>query len=295
MKSCPHWPCGTCIFKYKEKPRDWLQSGWAFNCVESKRNPTYNAQFNVKKCLGTIECEICEAQTRPIIKNHGKKIEEQISKGCSVPTCNGMLNLIFNCTQFVVEYLLNFFSIGTLKWIKCAASCKFIQLEQLDNSGYCYYILHSGHHHHKQCIQTKPFNNEKDQLRKRIQNAPETLPKKLVVGQSLDEHNSLASVRNISEAFTNSDRVRYYHRTIIEEGNIITKTAHRHEDNFVLDILQFQIDHPDFIRKVDFINKGIIILQSDWMQEQGFSIIYRESLQTVLINIFPMHFCYLGM
>jgi len=92
----PHWPCGSHIFKYKEKPRDWLQSGWAFDCVESKRVATYNAQFNVKKCLGTIECERCDAQVRPIIKGHGKKIEEQANKGCSVPTCNGMLSFIFN-------------------------------------------------------------------------------------------------------------------------------------------------------------------------------------------------------
>ncbi|CAJ0900866.1 16742_t:CDS:2 [Entrophospora sp. SA101] len=148
-----------------EKPRDWLQSGWAFDCVESKKVSTYNAQFNVKKCLGTIECEMCDAQTRPIIKGHGKKIEEQINKDCSVPTCN-------------------------------------------------------------------------DQLRERIRNAPETLPKKLLVGQSLDENHPLSSVRNISESFTNSDRVGYYRRAIIDEENIITKTAHQHGDNFFLDILQ---------------------------------------------------------
>ena len=64
--------------------------------VLSQKKSTYNAQFNVKKCLGTIECKMCDAQTRPIIKGHGKKIEEQINKGCSIPTYNGMLNFVFN-------------------------------------------------------------------------------------------------------------------------------------------------------------------------------------------------------
>ena len=174
-----------------------------------------------------------------------------------------------NCSKiFIISF--NFFK-GSLKWIKCTASCKFIQLEQLDDDEYCYYILHSGHHHHKKCIQTKPFNNEKDQLRERIHNAPEMLPKKLLVGQSLDENHPLASVRNISGSFTNSDRVGYYRRAMIDEENIITKMARWHGDNFVLDILQFQLDHPNFIRKIDFTNKGIVILQSDWMQRQGFS------------------------
>jgi hypothetical protein len=92
-----------------------------------------------------------------------------------------------------------------------------------------------------------------------------------LVGQSLDENHPLASICNISESFTNSDCVGYYRRAIIDEENIITKTACQHGDNFVLDMLQFQLDHPNFIRKIDFTNKGIVILQLDWMQQQGFS------------------------
>ncbi|CAH1763341.1 2479_t:CDS:2 [Entrophospora sp. SA101] len=88
----PHWPCGNTIYKYKEKPRDWIQIGWALNSVESKKNrPTYNAQINVKKCFGTIQCEQCNAQTRPKNKKHGKRVEEQLDKGCPVPTCDGSL------------------------------------------------------------------------------------------------------------------------------------------------------------------------------------------------------------
>src|SRR4051794_21274317 len=89
----PYWPCGDFIIKYSEEPKDWLQSGWAFDCIESKRNPTYNAKFNNKKCLGMIECAKCEAQVRPIIKGHGKKIDEQLIKGCPLSTCNGILIL----------------------------------------------------------------------------------------------------------------------------------------------------------------------------------------------------------
>jgi len=88
----------------------------------------------------------------------------------------------------------------------------------------------------------------------------------------LDKSNPLTSVRNISKAFSNTDRIAYYCRKIIEEENLITKTAHRYSDNFVLDILQFQVDHPSFIRRVDFANKGVIILQSDWMEQQAFSM-----------------------
>ncbi|CAH1771242.1 2695_t:CDS:2, partial [Entrophospora sp. SA101] len=106
-----------------------------------------------------------------------------------------------------------------------------------------------------QWIQCIPFNQEKDQLKKRVSAAPETLPKKMQVGQSLDNNNPLASVRKISEAFSNTDRIAYYSRQIINEENIITKTARRHGDNFILDILQFQQDHPNFIRKTDFANK----------------------------------------
>ena len=46
--------------------------------VLNQRVSTYNAQFNVKKCLGTIECEMCDAQIRSIIKGHGKKSNKLI-------------------------------------------------------------------------------------------------------------------------------------------------------------------------------------------------------------------------
>jgi hypothetical protein len=128
--------------------------------------------------------------------------------------------------------------------------------------------LHKGHHEHEKPIQNKPFNNEKDIFKKRVSTAPDILPKKLQVGQSLDENNLLSSVRNISKAFSNVDRIAYYRRKVIEEENIITKTARRSSDNFILDILQFQTDHPNFIREADFLNKGIIILQSEWMESQ---------------------------
>jgi len=132
--------------------------------------------------------------------------------------------------------------------------------------------LHYGHHVHEKCLQNKPFNQEKDQLKERVSAAPETLPKNLQVGQSLDINNPLASVRKISDAFSNTDRIAYYRRQIINEENIITKTARRQGDNFVLDILQFQHDHPNFIRKIDFTEKGVIMLQTDWMRQQYFSI-----------------------
>jgi len=144
-------------------------------------------------------------------------------------------------------------------------------LDQPDETGFRFYLLHKGHHEHQKPIQNKPFNNEKDIFKKRVSTAPDVLPKKLQVGQSLDKSNLLTSVRNISQAFSNTDRIAYYRCKIIEEENIITKTARRYSDNFVLEILQFQVDHPNFIRRTDFANKGIIILQSDWMEQQAFS------------------------
>jgi hypothetical protein len=154
---------------------------------------------------------------------------------------------------------------------KCPTKCKFISLDTPDENGFSYYLLHIGHHQHQYCIQNKPFNNEKEQLQKRVRSAPETLPRKLVVGQSLDTSHQLSSVRNISEVFANSDRVAYYRRKIIDDENIITKTSRRYGDNFVIDLLQFQSDHPNFIRKTDFTSKGVIILQTDWMQQQAFT------------------------
>jgi len=165
-----------------------------------------------------------------------------------------------------------FIHLGSLQWKHCTVNCKFITLNEPDENGFSYYLLHLGHHIHQRCLQNKPFNQEKDELKERVSAAPETLPKKMQVGQSLDNNNPLASVRKISKAFSNTDRIAYYRRQIINEENIITKTARRHGDNFVLDIFQFQQDHPNFIRKVDFTNKGIIVLQTDWMQQQGFSI-----------------------
>jgi hypothetical protein len=153
----------------------------------------------------------------------------------------------------------------------CSVNCKFIKLDQPDENDFCYYLLHKGHHEHQKPIQNKPFNFEKDMFKKRVSTAPDVLPKKLQVGQSLDKDNPLSSVRNISKAFSNTDRIAYYRRKVIEEENLITKTAHRHGDNFVLDILKFQIDHPDFIRRADFASKGVIILQSNWMEQQVFS------------------------
>lgn len=161
--------------------------------------------------------------------------------------------------------------LGSLEWIQCTVNCKFIKLDQPDENGFCFYLLHKGHHEHQKSIQNKPFNYEKDMLKKRVSTAPDTLPKKLQVGQSLEKDNPLSSVRNISNAFSNTDRIAYYRRKMIEEENLITKTAHRYGDNFVLDILQFQVDHPNFIRRADFTNKGIIILQSNWMEQQAFS------------------------
>jgi hypothetical protein len=94
--SYPHWPCGNLIFKYITKPKDWLQSGWAFDCYESKKKFDSIAQVNSKQCLGTIKCNKCEAQTRPQIKGHGKNIEQQLLKGCSIKTCDGMLSFKFS-------------------------------------------------------------------------------------------------------------------------------------------------------------------------------------------------------
>lgn len=141
-------------------------------------------------------------------------------------------------------------------------------MDQPDENGFRFYLLHKGHHEHQKPIQNKPFNYEKDMLKKRVSTAPDVLPKKLQVGQSLNKNDPLASVRNISEAFSNTDRIAYYRRKIIEEENLVTKTARQHGDNFVLDILQFQSDHPNFIKEADFLNKGIIILQSKWMENQ---------------------------
>ncbi|CAH1765129.1 13543_t:CDS:2, partial [Entrophospora sp. SA101] len=101
---------------------------------------------------------------------HVKHIEQQLLKGCSIPTCD-----------------------GTLEWKKCSAECKFISLDMPDENGYSYYLLHIGHHKHQHCIQNKPFNNEKEQLQKCVRSAPETLPRKLVVGQSLDASDELYS------------------------------------------------------------------------------------------------------
>jgi hypothetical protein len=89
-KNYPLWPCGDHVFKFKEVPEDWLQSGWALYSTESRRYDNYNAQFNTKKCLGTIQCKKCNAQVRPKMKDYIKKIEEQLNKGCSLSTCNGI-------------------------------------------------------------------------------------------------------------------------------------------------------------------------------------------------------------
>ncbi|CAJ0642136.1 11449_t:CDS:2 [Entrophospora sp. SA101] len=56
-----------------------------------------------------------------------------------------------------------------------------------------------------------PFNQEKYQLKKRISAALETLPKKMQVGQSLDNNNPFASARKISETFSNTEKIAYYH------------------------------------------------------------------------------------
>ncbi|CAJ0632045.1 4275_t:CDS:2 [Entrophospora sp. SA101] len=261
----PHWPCGNLIFKYVTKPKDWLQSGWAFDCVESRRNSTYNAQVNLKRCLGTIECSKCSAQVRPKIKDHGEKIGEQLHNGCSLTNCDGSLSLI-----------------------ECSVTCKFITLDEPDESGYRFLYLHQGHHHHQKTLLKKPFNHQQDKLKKRVQTAPDVLPQKLLVGQSLDVNHPLTSVRNISEAFANNDRIAYYRRKIIDEENIITKTSRKSGDNFLTDIYQFQQEHPEFIRNIDLMKKGIITLQSEWMKNQNLSTsaILNDSTYKYFTNAF---------
>src|SRR4051794_15151255 len=81
-KNYPLWPCGDCVFKFDNEPRDWSQSGWAFYSSETRRYDNYNSKIKIKKCLGIIQCKQCSAQVRPKIKNYKKKIEEQIDKGC---------------------------------------------------------------------------------------------------------------------------------------------------------------------------------------------------------------------
>ncbi|CAJ0843365.1 5708_t:CDS:2 [Entrophospora sp. SA101] len=257
----PHWPCGNLIFKYVTKPKDWLQSGWAFDCVESRRNSTYNAQVNLKRCLGTIECSKCSAQVRPKIKDHGEKIGEQLHNGCSLTNCDGSLSLI-----------------------ECSVTCKFITLDEPDESGYRFLYLHQGHHHHQKTLLKKPFNHQQDKLKKRVQTAPDVLPQKLLVGQSLDVNHPLTSVRNISEAFANNDCIAYYRRKIIDEENIITKTSRKSGDNFLTDIYQFQQEHPEFIRNIDLMKKGIITLQSEWMKNQNLILTIELKAQILVIK-----------
>jgi hypothetical protein len=158
-----------------------------------------------------------------------------------------------------------------LKWIECTANCKFVELDKPDENGYIFFFLHTGHHKHKRPIQKKPFNTQNERFSERIHTAPDTLPKKLQVGQSLDNNHPLASVRNISDVFANSDRIGYYRRKIIEKENLITKTSRHSGDNFIMDFLNFQKIHTNFVRKADFENKGIIILQTEWMGTQAFS------------------------
>jgi hypothetical protein len=38
-----------------------------------------------------------------------------------------------------------------------------------------------------------------------------------------------------------------------------------------MDFLDFQKVHTNFVRKADLVNKGIIVLQSKWMEAQAFS------------------------
>ncbi|CAJ0833559.1 11259_t:CDS:2 [Entrophospora sp. SA101] len=140
-KDYPHWPCGNLIFKYTTKPKDWLQNGWAFECSESRRNSVYNAQINLKRCLGMIECSKCKAQVRPKIKNHGGKDPWSGSN---------------------VQQVVN-----SLVWI----------------------IL------------------TKEKFKERILSTPDTLPKKLQVGQSFKNNSPLGSVKNISDAYSNNDRI----------------------------------------------------------------------------------------
>ncbi|CAJ0840569.1 17102_t:CDS:1 [Entrophospora sp. SA101] len=171
-------------------------------------------------------------------------------------------------------------------------NCKFIKSDQPDENGFYFYLLHKGHHEHQKPIQNKPFNNEIDMFKKSASAAPDTLPQKLHVGQSLEKNNPFSLVRNISDAFSNTDQIAYYLCKVIEEENLITKTAHRYGDNFVLGILQFQLDHPNFIRRADFANKGIIILQSDWMEQQTFSSSNFSGIVTD--STFQTHSCYPG-
>ncbi|CAH1758431.1 10212_t:CDS:2 [Entrophospora sp. SA101] len=47
--------------------------------------------------------------------------------------------------------------------------------------------------------------------------------------QYLDKYNPFAFVRKLSETFSNADMVAYYRRKIINDEDIIVKTACRHE------------------------------------------------------------------
>ena len=71
----------------------------------------------------------------------------------------------------LILFFLNF--LGSLEHIMCTVNCKFIKLDQPDKNGFCFYLLHKGHHEHQKPIQNKPFNNEKDMFKKRISTAPD--------------------------------------------------------------------------------------------------------------------------
>jgi hypothetical protein len=107
-----------------------------------------------------------------------------------------------------------------------------------------------------------------EKFQERVQSAPDTRPLKLKVGQSLEEGHPLQPVRQISDALNNIDRIAYYRRKIICDSHITTKLARQHCDDFIIGIRNFQDDHPDFIQRVDFAKKEVIIMQTKWMRIQ---------------------------
>lgn len=125
-----------------------------------------------------------------------------------------------------------------------------------------------GHHLHAQPPIHKPSPSEFTLFAKKIETAPDILPLKLKVGQSLNPSSTSAPIRNISAAFNNLDRIGYYRNKVLQSSEIVTRTSRQHSDDFLTQFTQFQSDHHDFIQYTNFVRGAVIILQTPWMKRQ---------------------------
>ncbi|KAJ7190032.1 hypothetical protein GGX14DRAFT_328543, partial [Mycena pura] len=229
------WPDGqfTALFSMEFVERhDNLRVHWATQTLGGRGGSTtadtwQGGKLTRRKCLGIIECDAddCLITIRPQSRPSG--IEKQLSQSC---VCGGKLH---------------------------HQPCGLLSTLHTYKNG-VFYQNGGNHQHSRPTVRLHLGADEREQFSKIVEQHPKTGPLQLVVGHPTAT-GPAPSVANISPVLLNTDRVKYERRRVLKGGDGLGG------DNFLKEFAKFEGANPDFIRKSQFGQVSVIIMQTSFM------------------------------